>query len=290
MDPGHPAAALPPLGDGEAQPVAGGPESAERAAGLGPRRAPGRPLLPVVAGAAGGLALVHVALWLWWGRGPVLAELPWLTPTLHGFMALASLCVAFLALGRNRVLPEPVSYWTGLGFAGACLGRALYIPAWPGLGPGGQSLISGRPDTSSYLAIATLALLASSLLAAALAPWPGERGLRGRRWWLSVAAWLVLLGGAGLLLVVFGEHLPAVTDASGSFTRPFVAWPSSSSLPAGPCSRRGATGRAAILSSGTWLWCRWHPPSPFSTPSWGAGAATRGGTWGGSGRPAASCG
>jgi len=181
-------------------------------------RRPGDALFRTIVGAAIALGVLHAGLILWWGRGPVLGESPSLIPLLHGFMMLASVSVALLALGRYQVVRDAASYWVGAGFAAAGAAMILYILAWPGLAPGGRPIIGQLTGTRTWITMLALGVLAVASLAAALVRWPGGRALAGRRWIWSAAAWPVATVLAVGLIVAFESDLPELVREDGTFT------------------------------------------------------------------------
>lgn len=161
---------------------------------------------------------LYGTLYVYWGSGPVLVELPWYNPMMFTFLALTSLSVAFLAFGRYRVIGGPTSFWIGIGFSGLGIGLAFYVLAWPGLLPGGRSIIGQVPNTAAVISVLVPIMLGVPLLAAALAHWPGERELAGRRWLGVVAAWLAFVTLAYVTVVVSEQRLPVLVTPQGAFT------------------------------------------------------------------------
>jgi len=173
-------------------------------------------LLLAVLGTAVVLALSIGVLALAWWPGPVIAELPLFIPVIASFTALAALSIAFLALGRNRVLHDSASFWVGLGLGAFGILYVFYVLTWPGLGLGGGGVISQLPNTSSWLYDLAAILLGSMLLAAILVPWPG-RDNQEMRWWLLIIGWFALVTLVAVLLVVFEAALPQLV-VTGRFT------------------------------------------------------------------------
>ena len=148
---------------------------------------------------------------------PQLHAAPSFIAVTHGLIALTTACVAFLALGRHRVLRGPFSYWAGLAFGAHTICTIFYILCWPGLGAGSDSLLGVGPDVSGWAFVVTHLLVGVLLVVAAVSRRPGPEALAGWAWGCSVAAGLVLVVLGNLLLVAAGERLPAiVTD--GRFT------------------------------------------------------------------------
>ena len=180
-------------------------------------------LLRWIIGVTVGLAVLHGILVLIWGRGEVIAVLPWFVPATHSFLALAALSVAFLAFGRYPVLREPAAFWIGMAFGAFALLDLFYILSWPGLLPGGRGVISQLSNTATWLSDLMHSALVLFLLAAALIPWP-RAGKRGERWWF----WLMVAGMAiialiGGLSVTFEQSLPLLVY-DGTFTSLNTGW------------------------------------------------------------------
>lgn len=159
-----------------------------------------------------------------WGSGPVIVVLPWFNPLLFTFIALTSISVAFLALGRYQVLHDPFSYWVGIGFAMNSITMAFYVLAWPGLLPDGGAFIAQLPGTAGFMATLNPTIFLSFILTGVWAARSNSRPPARRHWLLSLAAWslvFTLLYGA---IVVFEGFLPEMVRPDGSFTPALVAW------------------------------------------------------------------
>lgn len=184
-----------------------------------------RHLLRWLAGLAIALVVVHVAMFILWGEGTSQLVLPWFVPMVHSFMALAALCIAFLAIGRYSVLREPASLWIGIGFNSFAVFALFYVLSWPGLLPDQQQgLISSQLNTVSWFWHLQFSMLAGFLLLALLLPWPRGRGRRG-----DLVAWalsgLLLAAVVGWLSIVFEQRLPPLT-AGISFSALNIGWTS----------------------------------------------------------------
>jgi PAS domain S-box-containing protein len=175
-----------------------------------------------IAGAASLFGIGYGALYLVWGAGPVLAELPWFNAVSYVCHLLAAATVAVLAVGRYRVLREPVPYWISLGFAGYSLLVIFYLLAWPGLLPAG--VLTSHSNSAAWLVMLAWSLLAGCLLAAAdcrrsedgNGPGPRDRG------WLASLLGAVAL--TGLLVVVSDHALPALVTPTGNWTASAWGW------------------------------------------------------------------
>jgi len=186
-------------------------------------RSPVTPLLRVIAVTAWLLTVITAVVFCWWGRGSVIAEIPWIVPMVHGFQVLAAFCIAYLAFGRYRVLRDPMSFWVGVSFASTCIGLTFYILAWPGLLPNGGAIIAHYPSTPVWIIIPLQGAGAVSMMAA-LASRHAEPAAQGRRRLGIAIAWAIALTTIFLLLIAFERHLPVLTNTSGTFTHVLLAW------------------------------------------------------------------
>jgi PAS domain S-box-containing protein len=181
-----------------------------------------RLLTAIIAFPAGMVVFILIS-YRFWGSGPVLASAPWYLPLVSAFTALTALSLAYLALGRYTLLHQPLSYWIGLGFAGYGVGQLFVVLTWPGLLPGGGSILGRLANTPSAIGVVSQTVLDVSLLAAVLARWPGERSRPASRW-LGLAAWLLGMLAVFSLLIIFEGSLPTLVKADGSFTPLLRTW------------------------------------------------------------------
>ena len=183
------------------------------------------PLLVAILGTAIGLALLILGLALFWGSGPIRAELPWYIPLISAFVALTTLSIAYLALGRYHVLRDPLSFWVGYGFATYGIGQIFYALTWPGLLPGGASVLGRLPNTSAWIALVDLTLLITFLVAAIFMRWPGKQSFASNRSWVwGLVAWLSFVILAFRLLISGESYLPVFILAEGRYAPPMRAW------------------------------------------------------------------
>lgn len=182
------------------------------------------PFLLAILGTAIGLALVVVGITVFWGSGQELAEIPWYIPMVSTYSSVTGLCVAFLALGRYRVLRDPVSFWIGIGFASLCIGQVFYVLAWPGLLPNGSAIIARLTNTPTFLSNFNFTILGSFLLAAVLLNKSEKHALVGRRWLGAVAAWLFSITLIFVLFVSFEQYLPVLVRVDRTFTPLLQGW------------------------------------------------------------------
>ena len=110
------------------------------------------PLLLAIIGTAIGLTVLVVLIAAFWGAGPVLVQIPWYIPLISSFIALTTLCISYLALGRYHVLRDSLSFWVGSGFAAYGIGQIFYALTWSGLLPGGGQILGhlANKDCSSH--------------------------------------------------------------------------------------------------------------------------------------------
>lgn len=185
------------------------------------RHTPSRPpdtLYRAIVGTATALAAALVIVMLFPATRVLLPAVPSFVVMTHGFIILAASCIAFLALGRHRVLHDPASYWTGIGFAVLAILSALYVLAWPGVRASGLPLLGHLPGTSAWITELMQVVFGLLVIVAAIGHWPGWQALTGRRWGWSVAGWLSLAAVLGALVVVFEHCLPPMIGPGGVFT------------------------------------------------------------------------
>jgi len=176
------------------------------------------PLLVAILCTALLLSVLIVGTVLIWGTGPILVTAPWYIPLVSGFVALITLLIGYLALGRYQVLRDPVSFWVGSGFAVYGVGQIFYALTWPGLLQGGGAIPGQLSGTSAWIGLINLTFLEMFLLAAVLNPWPGRLSLARNQWLKLVIAFLVIAFIGFSLLIVFERNLPALVDNQGVFT------------------------------------------------------------------------
>jgi len=178
----------------------------------------------LIVGTTLGLASLVGGLGAIFGRGQVLGVWPAFVPMMHGFIVLAAVCLAFLALGRYHALRTSVFYWVGIGYIGFGVAEVFYILAWPELLSGGRALIARLPSTSAWIGQFAQSFLVLTLLAAILSTWPKVGLPRGIRWHTSVAAGIGLVSLACVWIVLNEQRLPVLVGGSGLFTLLILAW------------------------------------------------------------------
>jgi PAS domain S-box-containing protein len=180
-------------------------------------------LLSTIAVTATLLTVGFLVLAQYWEPGPLTLELPLIVPTLVGFSTLAALGIAFLAIGRYRVLHEPSAFWIGLSFSALGVLFFFYVLTWPGLGPEGSALISRLPGTPAWIYNLAATINGSTLFAAALLSRPRPGGRTARWWFPLLVGWLITLTLASATMVEYEELLPPLL-VNGAFTPAFHAW------------------------------------------------------------------
>ncbi len=165
-------------------------------------------LLNIIIGTASILLIIHVALIFFKESDPILAEIPMFIPMLYAFGALASVCIVVMSLGRQRVLNDVVSYWTGIAFMNILITNIFYILSWPGLLASGLPIIGHSTNTAAWIMINENILIAIIFLVASFISWPGKSALKGNRWTISVAGWTLAIVLLNILMIVFQDRLP----------------------------------------------------------------------------------
>jgi diguanylate cyclase (GGDEF)-like protein len=181
-------------------------------------------LLPAIIGTAFLMAVVEAVLLLVWGASPPVVVFPSFVPMVNSLVVLTSFGVAFLSLGRHRVLRDAASYWIGMSYVVLGIGNVFYIFTWPGLLPGGQAVFGQLPSTSAWISMLGVSVLVVFSLVAVLAHWPGNRAMPGRAWLLSIIACICLTALVNIALVIFEQFLPVLVTATGAFTALLVTW------------------------------------------------------------------
>lgn len=169
-----------------------------------------------------GLAVLHSFLFLLWGRGLVVVVLSWVAPMADAVAALAAFSVAFLALGRYRVLHEPVPFWIGIAFGASAVLDVFYLLSWPGLLADDRGLIAELPNTSAWLFGVKFGVLAFFLPIAVLVRSP-RAGAREERWLWLAAAVMFAAALIGWLSAAFEHILPSLM-VNAAWTPAYIAW------------------------------------------------------------------
>lgn len=129
-------------------------------------------------------------------------------PMLYVFVTLAGLCIIIMSLGRQRVLNDSLSYWTGIAFINIFITNIFYILSWPGLLANGLPIIGHNTNTSAWIMIIENIIIATIFLISSLISWPGKSALRGSKWVISVAGWTFVVLLLNILLFHFENQLP----------------------------------------------------------------------------------
>jgi PAS domain S-box-containing protein len=181
------------------------------------------PLMPVIVGAAVlVLVLLIVVLPARNAINPFAIVHPWVPPFANGFFILIGFCVAFLAFGRWQVLRDPASFWVGIAFSGFSVGMLFNFMTFPGLLPGGGSIIGHLLSTAAWAAVVAAMILSVTLLAAVQVPWPGEHAAHPARWQVPALLWLVFVTLMHVLFIVYEQDMPVLVGSTG-WTTPLVA-------------------------------------------------------------------
>ena len=182
------------------------------------------PLLTTILATGIGLALFVIAGTAIWGSGPVLTRAPWYIPLISSFVALTTICISYLALGRYHVMRDSLSFWVGSGFAAYGIGQIFYALTWPGLLPDGGSIIGRLDNTPTWIALVDLTILALFLLAANFVPWPTFNQFKGAGWLWFIGIWLLIATIGFSLLVQFESDLPVFVIVDGKFSTSQSIW------------------------------------------------------------------
>ncbi len=180
-------------------------------------------LMPWLIAVALALAVFHAVVAILWGPGPVIAVLPWYVPMVYSWAAVAAAGIAFVALGRYRVLREPAPFWIGMGFSTFAVLAIFYVLSWPGLLPGERGLIARLDNTPTGFLNLQLSALAVFLPAATLAPWP-RAGAPGERLWpWAIAAGIAASVVVPALSLAFEPYMP-ILEIGGAWTSLQFIW------------------------------------------------------------------
>ncbi|MGI5917220.1 MAG: response regulator [Anaerolineae bacterium] len=182
------------------------------------RRTWNDPLLRTIIGTAVAFAIGFALVYVYWGNGPYIGSSPIFIPLISGIVAVASLSVAFLALGRYPVQDEPAAFWLGLGLSAMGILFVIHALAWPEIGPTVWGISSTQINTPLWLLLLSRMITGVCLLVAALSSWPRASSGWTRRWPWLVAGWFVLVVLVGILCVTFEASLPHFVTMDGAFT------------------------------------------------------------------------
>jgi len=157
------------------------------------------------------------------GAGPRVVEMPFFVPAISATAGLAGLGVAFMVLGRYRVLRDAPAFWIGLCFGAQGILYLFYLLTWPGARADGQGIIARLPSTSAWIGLLQSGAMATLLLVAAVAEWPRAGGRVSRRWLPVVIGWGALWVIIGLLVVALEDQVAAL-NISKTQGRQVVLW------------------------------------------------------------------
>ena len=175
------------------------------------------PLLIAIFGVAVTLLILALGTALIWGSGPILVDAAWYIPLIGAFLALITIIVGYLALGRYQVLRDPVSFWVGTGFIVYGIGQIFYSLTWPGLLPEGRFILGSLASTSAWIALLNNTIFVAFLMIAVVIPWPGRLSLPGTQWQKLVFICIIVAALIFSLLILFEGYLPALVDGAGYF-------------------------------------------------------------------------
>jgi diguanylate cyclase (GGDEF)-like protein len=181
-------------------------------------------LLPAIIGTTFLMAVTEAVLLFLWGANPPVAVFPSFVPMVNSLVVLTSFGVAFLSLGRHRVLRDAPSYWIGMSYVVLGIGNIFYIFTWPGLLPGGQAVFGQLPSTSAWISMVGVSVLVVFALVAVFARWPGHRAMSGRTWLLSIIACICLTALVDTTFVIFEQSLPVLVTDTGAFSTLLTMW------------------------------------------------------------------
>jgi PAS domain S-box-containing protein len=172
-------------------------------------------LLSLIYGITIFMIILHIALNYFKEQERILTEIPMFVPMLFSFGALAALCIIIMSIGRYFVLHDPVSYWIGIAFINIIIGNIFYILVWPGILSNGRPMIGHTAGTAAWIISSEQILLSVFFILAAISNWPGKLSFLSKRWYLSVAGWVVLIALFNILLVIFQDYFPPMVNTAG---------------------------------------------------------------------------
>ena len=183
------------------------------------------PLLGWLIGVTIAVAALHLLVYVVWGHGLPLRGLVWYVPTMHSFVALAAVSIAFLAFGRYQVLHEPGVFWLGFGFVVYTIFSIFYVVAWPeiALDIGNLATTPRLLNVVSWFWHLAFSSLVVFLLVALYARWPNESTSPRLAWPGLVLVGAIISLVIGLLPFVLAEQLPSLA-AGAVFTPLNLAW------------------------------------------------------------------
>lgn len=165
---------------------------------------PDRPLFAVIAVIAILLAAVNILVYLF-SSGKTIMVVPWYLPTVYSFVALCAFCIAFLSLGRFRVLMYPAPFWIGIGYLTFAILNIFRFLVFPTL-PSGKGIVDALPTTSPWLVNLQMATLAVCVLVAPFATWPDRKC----SWRAVTAVSVALITLAGMAILKLDRVLPVL--------------------------------------------------------------------------------
>ena len=150
-------------------------------------------------------------------------HLSWFVPTVDSFLVLVAASVAYLSLGRYRVLNDGPSFWTAAGASAFAVGTSFHFLTFPGvLGPGVSIVAQLSRTTAWHITWAQLALSCCFLLTSLAPSGDGGKPVGRHRTW-TLLPWLCGSVLVNLLLLAFEQQLPALIGPDEEFTALLVA-------------------------------------------------------------------
>ena len=169
-------------------------------------------LFITIIGTAFFLVIIHIFLLFFKESNPLFAEIPMFIPMVYVFAALASVCIFIMSLGRQRVLNDSVSFWTGIAFINIFITNIFYILSWPGLLANGLPIIGHNTNTAAWILLNENILITAIFFVASLISWPGKSALKGYRWTISILGWTFGLIILNILMIAFQDQLPLLVS------------------------------------------------------------------------------
>jgi PAS domain S-box-containing protein len=181
-------------------------------------------LFKAILGIAGASLLLLIFLLIWGGPGPLLPPAPWFIPFVNSFSAITFFAVAFLAIGRHAVLQDSSSFWIGMGAAGFSVLLIFRTLSWPGLLPGGGSIIGRTPGVSAWFLQFGITILCLFLWISATALRPKHADLADLRPLIVSSGWILFLIIGSILVLQVERYLPLLVDPDGSYKPALLVW------------------------------------------------------------------
>jgi PAS domain S-box-containing protein len=164
------------------------------------------------------LFLLNAAMIIFPYPAEELASMPFFVPMMHGFTALETSAITFLAFGRNRAKKDPLSYWIGVAFLYFTITNTFYILTWPGLLSNGGAVLGHSTDSPTWIITIGQIILGLLLLTAAASSNPLEQDQDGKKWIRSISLWALVSVIISGLPLVFEGKLPSMVFQGVMYT------------------------------------------------------------------------